>query len=118
MNKALLFTLSFILRVVFIIFAVYFDRLTPDAKYTDLDYFVFSDAATYVYKGGSPYQRHTYRYTPLISYICLVNNYIHPLAAKFVWSIADIIVGIYMWRVLDIINDKRKSDNWKYVAFW
>lgn len=79
---------------------------------------MFSDAATYVYKGGSPYQRHTYRYTPLVAYICMVNNYIHPLAAKFVWAIADIIVGIYMWRVLDIMNDSRKESNWKYVAFW
>eukprot|EP00347_Sterkiella_histriomuscorum_P014653 403360062 len=118
MNKFVLFFLSFLIRIVFIIIAEVFDRNSPDAKYTDIDYSVFSDAATYVYKGGSPYQRHTYRYTPLVAYICLVNNYIHPLAAKFVWSIADIIVGVYMWRVLDIINDKNKASNWKYVAYW
>lgn len=118
MNKFVLFTLSFLIRVGFIAFAEYVDRNTPDAKYTDIDYSVFSDAATYVYKGGSPYERHTYRYTPLVAYICLVNNYIHPLAAKFVWAITDIVVGIYMWRVLDIINDKKKENNWKYVAMW
>lgn len=55
MNKFALFTLSFLIRVVFIAFAEYFDRNSPDAKYTDIDYYVFSDAATYVYKGGSPY---------------------------------------------------------------
>lgn len=55
MGKFSLFFYSFLIRIVFIIISEYFDSMSPDAKYTDMDYFVFSDAATYVYKGGSPY---------------------------------------------------------------
>jgi phosphatidylinositol glycan class M len=98
--------------------ADYIDRTSTTAKYTDTDYFVFSDAATAVYKGGSPYERHTYRYTPLVAYICLLNNYIHPAAAKIVWCICDIILAAIMWKVLELIKPGRKDNNVYYVSSW
>jgi phosphatidylinositol glycan class M len=118
-SKITLMVISFAIRMVLVAVADYVDRTSPTAKYTDTDYLVFSDAATAVYKGGSPYERHTYRYTPLVAYICLVNNYIHPVAAKIIWCICDILVGLMMWRFIEIV--KPGSDNGSikyYVGSW
>lgn len=37
---------------------------------TDIDYKVYTDAAYY----DSPYERHTYRYTPLLAYMMKFNH--------------------------------------------
>ena len=77
------------------------DEKTPNMKYTDTDYDVFSDAATHVYNGNSPYLRHTYRYTPLAAYICVLNNIIHPLAGKIIFVLLDVLMGVFMWSLIE-----------------
>ena len=93
------------------------DESPSPKKYTDTDYDVFSDAATHVYHGNSPYARHTYRYTPIAAYICLLNNIIHPLAGKVVFCIFDILMGLVMWKLVESQN-RCKKYTWAYVAFW
>lgn len=116
--KFYIMTTGFVFRLILVAVADYIDRISPTAKYTDVDYLVFSDAATAVYKGGSPYERHTYRYTPLVAYICLLNNYIHPVAAKIVWCICDLFVALIMWKMLELLKPGDPSTIKYYVSSW
>lgn len=92
---------AFVLRLVVVYIAKLVDESSSTNKFTDTDYEVFSDAATYVYNGESPFNRHTYRYTPLAAYICIVNNIFHPLAAKVLFCFCDILLGLIYWEFVD-----------------
>lgn len=96
-KKFIFFGAAFAVRLLFIYIAKLVDESDSPNNYTDTDYEVFSDAATHVYNGGSPYARHTYRYTPLAAYLVLVNNLIHPLAGKFVFIVLDMIMAAIYW---------------------
>lgn len=116
-TKVAFFVVSLLIRFVFVYVAHYVDTNTPHRKYTDEDYYVFSDAATHVYNGRSPYKRHTYRYTPLAAYICILNDVIHPLAGKIIFCLCDLLMAIVMWALVESQNIESKYTLF-YVAFW
>ena len=116
-NKNLFLGFALVGRLILVYIASIIDERTPNMKYTDTDYDVFSDAATHVYNGNSPYNRHTYRYTPLAAYICLVNNAIHPLAGKIIFCVLDVLMGVFMWSLIESQNRSNKY-TMLYVAFW
>nr|ACO15014.1 GPI mannosyltransferase 1 [Caligus clemensi] len=91
-----------IIRVALILYGDLIDRSSGfgEVDFTDVDYRVFSDATRSVSLGGSPYDRHTYRYTPLLSWMLLPNERIHPLFGKFLFASADLAVA----KILMVLN--------------
>ncbi|GER26188.1 GPI mannosyltransferase 1 [Striga asiatica] len=68
-----------------------------EVRYTDVDYFVFSDAAALMANGKSPYQRSTYRYSPLIAFLLIPNSFLHHSWGKFLFSASDRFLQAAFW---------------------
>ncbi|KAJ2792355.1 GPI mannosyltransferase 1 [Coemansia linderi] len=86
-------------------------------KYTDIDYNVFSDAARFVWEGGSPYQRSTYRYTPLLAWVLTPNAWLHPTFGKWLFVACDCVVGALVARIVQErgMSEQRAA---AYSALW
>ncbi len=99
----IVFTSAILLRVILIFYGLIQDEYSP-LPYTDIDYFVFTDAARYVSNGHSPYLRETYRYTPLLAWLLLPTAW--PGAAwfsfgKVLFAVADIVAG---WLIVLVLR--------------
>ena len=84
------------IRGVLIYYGDYHDS-TMLVKYTDVDYKVFTDAARHVMAGESPYDRHTYRYTPALAYMLLPNLTVSPLFGKCLFAVFDVLSGALIY---------------------
>jgi len=92
-------------RLLLMIFGIYQDTVSR-VKYTDIDYFVFTDAAHYVTLGDSPYRRPTYRYTPILAWILTPNIYVHACCGKVLFVLCDIIVGYIIYHLVLLMQSK------------
>ena len=86
------------LRLAIIALTEVFDRRSQSSSpaYTDVDYYVFTDAAQLLLTGRSPYDRATYRYPPILAMIATINHLVHPAATKVVFSVVDVVAGLVM----------------------
>ncbi|KAL6712574.1 GPI mannosyltransferase 1 [Coniothyrium glycines] len=119
-SPALVFSTSIILRAVFLLYGLWQDANSP-MKYTDIDYFVFTDAARFISRGQSPYARDTYRYTPLLAWM------IYPTVwpgkfwfsfGKILFAVGDVAAG---WMMFRILKEYRKMNNeraLKFASIW
>ena len=114
------FTASIILRAVFLLYGLWQDANSP-MKYTDIDYFVFTDAARFISRGQSPYARDTYRYTPLLAWL------IYPTVwtgqfwfsfGKVLFAIGDVAAGWMMFRVLKEYRKMEDERALKFASIW
>lgn len=84
-NIRALLLFSAIFRVILILYGEWQDS-HMEVRYTDVDYLVFSDAASLMASGDSPYKRTTYRYSPLLAFLLIPNAIIHRSWGKFLFS--------------------------------
>ncbi|XP_066151487.1 GPI mannosyltransferase 1 [Euwallacea fornicatus] len=93
---------SSLIRLSLIAYGVFHDSHF-EVPYTDIDYKVFTDAARHALKGNSPYERHTFRYSPLIAYLLTPNIYIHSIFGKIIFCEIDLVVA-YLIQKLVYLN--------------
>ncbi|KAL8976246.1 MAG: hypothetical protein Q9205_007706 [Flavoplaca limonia] len=96
------FSSAIALRVIFLLYGLLQDAYSP-FKYTDIDYMVFTDAARYVSQGLSPYERETYRYTPLLAWILIPTSWPGTFwfsFGKLLFAISDVVAGWFIFVIL------------------
>ncbi|XP_071539478.1 GPI mannosyltransferase 1 [Panulirus ornatus] len=108
--------LGFFVRLIFIVYGEHHDR-TNTIKYTDVDYHVFTDASREIAAGGSPFDRHTYRYTPFLAWMLLPNIYVNFIFGKLFFSILDCISSRLMYELL-ILDGQSKLTALKCSFMW
>ena len=117
-----IFVCAVLLRLVFLIYGLLQDAYGP-VKYTDIDYFVFTDAARYVSQGLSPYERETYRYTPLLAWILIPTSWPSPACfsfGKILFALSDILAG---WLIVLVLQSPHggamtRGRALKYASIW
>ncbi len=88
----MLLIVGLIVRLVLLIFGLWQDAHLR-VKYTDIDYEVYTDAARFVAGGRSPYERSTYRYSPLLAFLMVPNVVMHKAWGKHLFCAADLLAA-------------------------
>ena len=116
MSIHLLLSVSLLLRLCLLLYGEWQDRYFA-VKFTDVDYHVFSDAAKLVAEGLSPYERPTYRYTPILSLLLIPNHYLFYSFGKLIFIACDVLTGWLIHRIL-MLRGTSHNLNLVSCSFW
>jgi hypothetical protein len=109
--------LSILLRLLLIAYGIYHDAHSP-LKYTDVDYYVFTDAAQFMHQGKSPYLRETYRYTPILAWMLIPTAWPGCFSwGKLMFALGDVAAG---WIMILILRQRgmNHARSLKYASIW
>ena len=95
--------LGLAIRVALIMLLSQYESIyNQDLALTDIDYKVYSDAALY----DSPYERHTYRYSPLLAYLMAFNYSHHEVIGKIILALFDVFaIGLVYY-----VNSRNENE--------
>ena len=80
------------------------ERFLPGVAYTDIDFYVFTDAAAYIQQGQNPFTRATYRYTPFLAALLA---YLPNLKyGRYLFCMTDALCG---WLIVQFRKQRRGS---------
>ena len=71
--------------------------------FTDIDYRIYTEAGQKVLEGESPYDRFTYRYSPLVAWIMIPTVWFEPFG-KGVFHIVDLLSVYFFGKIMQIIK--------------
>uniref|UniRef100_A0A2P2HXA1 GPI alpha-1,4-mannosyltransferase I, catalytic subunit n=1 Tax=Hirondellea gigas TaxID=1518452 RepID=A0A2P2HXA1_9CRUS len=108
--------LALLMRAVLIVYGEYHDQHNS-VHYTDVDYHVLTDAARYVCNGGSPYERHTYRYTPLLAWLMIPNVLYNMAIGKIIFCALDCVAAAIIYKT-HLIHGQTKHSAVKCSLLW
>lgn len=119
-SPPLVFITASLLRVAFLLYGLWQDANSP-IKYTDIDYFVFTDAARFIAQGQSPYARDTYRYTPLLAWMLYPTTWPGIFwfsSGKVLFAAGDLVAGWMMYRILRDFRGLEKERALRFASIW
>lgn len=121
-RPSLVFAVAILLRLGLLIYGRWQDTHSP-VKYTDIDYLVFTDAAWFVARGRSPYDRATYRYTPLLAWLLYPTSWRSSSIpwfdfGKALFAAGDIVTGWLIARILRRKQGMTVEASMKYASIW
>ena len=113
---------AFVARILVIFFTFYFvDSFLGkyiNWSYTDIDYFVYSDAGKNIISYGSPYERVTYRYPPLLALLMMLNDILHPCVGKILFSVFDSLTSSEIFEIREILYPQQPENNIFWAVVW
>lgn len=104
-----------IVRFFLLVYSAFHDHFFR-VKYTDIDYMIVVDGAREMLHGGSPFDRTTYRYTPLLAVLVLPAALVANPLGKVVFTLSDLGAAYYCYSIL-VRYATPRSAKWMVIVF-